>query len=303
MAILTAEQMLEKGLRRLGVTPQEQQGRKEHTNVEDFAAHFGPSPDVASKLWEILQTTDIVEARIDPKKHYCRDFLTALHWLKRYPTEKERKIQLKVGEKTGRKWSWFYAEKIGALKSQLITWPDEWRSIFTITVDGVHFRIQEPNHPEYKVDPKYFSHKFGSAGLDYEIGISIFEQRVVWVRGPFKAGRGDLQIFRNEGLMAKIPHGKKVVADKGYRGQYDVISIANSLDSEEVREFKTRALARHENFNFRLERYAVLRQLFRNSHEKHGMVFNAVAVISCSAIVTRSMEWSSMLLQLSASLS
>jgi hypothetical protein len=144
MAILTAEEMLYEGLRHLGVTPAEWQRRKQKTREEDFASHFGPSPDVVAALWSRLQTTNIKRARINPAKNYVKDFLTALHWLKIYPTENERRISIKVGKNSGRKWSWFYTQKIAALKDELVLWPDEWDTIYTVTVDGVHFHIQEP---------------------------------------------------------------------------------------------------------------------------------------------------------------
>jgi hypothetical protein len=199
--------------------------------------------------------------------------------LKKYPTEQDRKIYLKVGEKTGRKWAWFYKLKIGSLRDEIIQWPDEWNTTFTVTVDGVHFQIHEPSHEEFKRDPKYFSHKFGKAGLDYEIAISVYEQKVVWANGPFRAGKPDIEIFNDEGLRAKIPPGKKVIADRGYRGQYNLISIRNSLDTDEVRTFKSRALSRHENFNYRMERYKVLDEAFRHDFQKHKVGFDAVLVI------------------------
>jgi hypothetical protein len=88
-SILTAQQMLERDLQLLGVTPGEWGWHKQHTNEEDFVAHFGPNPEVVAILWERLQTATCAEARIDPKKHRVKDFLTALHWLKKYPTNTE----------------------------------------------------------------------------------------------------------------------------------------------------------------------------------------------------------------------
>jgi hypothetical protein len=79
--------------------PEEWNQRKYWTNELDFAAHFGPSPDVVTALWTNLNTTKVAGARIDPKKHQLKDFLVALQWLKVYPTERERKLQSKL-EKT-----------------------------------------------------------------------------------------------------------------------------------------------------------------------------------------------------------
>jgi len=275
---VTPNEMLEKGLRLLGVDAEQQARRLPTTNEIDFAAHFGSTALVVAEIWTLLHTT--ANGPLLPGKHYCLDYLVALHWLRIYPTERERKISLCIGEKTGRKWSWFYSEKIAQLKNELIQWPENWGGqVFLITVDGVHFRIQEPAHPTYKRDTKYFSHKSGRAGLDYEIGISIYESKVVWINGPFKAGRHDVKIFKEDGLMQMIPLGKRVVADRGYRGAAEVVSYRNDLDNDDVKEFKRRALSRHENFNDRLNSFKALQELFRHSHTKHNIAFDAVVVI------------------------
>ena len=286
MAPLTEEQMLTRGLLHLGVTPKEWGRRCRRTNEEDFATHFGPPPKVVADLWTRLHTTENADARIDPKIHRVKDFLTALHWLKIYPKERERKISIKVGRDSGRKWSWFYAAKIGALKAELVVWPESWDTIFTMTIDGVHFCIKEPTDDVYKFVRGVFSHKFGSAGLDYEIAISTFTQQVVHIAGPFRAGRNDVQIFREEGLKEKIPDGCYAIADRGYREKIkpSKIRTQNYLDDDDVAMFKAEALARHETFNSRLERYSILQERFRSNmkteqYEKHGIVFNAVAVI------------------------
>jgi hypothetical protein len=284
------EEVLERGLRLLGVTPEERNRRKYWTNELDFVAHFGPSPDVVAALWTNLCTTQVAAAKIDPRKHRLKDFLVALHWLKVYPTERERKIAIKVGKNSGRKWSWLYVRKIAALKDEVIKWPEKWETIFTVSVDGVHFRLKEPTSKEYKFLPEYFSHKHGSARLDYEIAINIFMGQVVRIVGPFPAGRGDLDIFQEEGLMDLIPHGHKVIADRGYHGLYEIISTPNPCDDEDVARFKSLALARHETFNGRLKRFCCLRETFRGNGikvdgeklthlEAHGIVFDAVAVI------------------------
>lgn len=112
MVVLTAEEMLHGGLRHLGVTPDEWHHRKARTNEEDFAAHCGPMPEVAADSWAHLQTTNVQEARINPQKHFVKDFLTALHWLRTCPTERERQISIEVGKNSGQKWSWFCTQRI-----------------------------------------------------------------------------------------------------------------------------------------------------------------------------------------------
>jgi hypothetical protein len=67
--------------------------------------------------------------------------------------------------------------------------------------------------------------------------LSLVENRVLWFRGPYAAGESDIKVFRRpEGIMNFIPAGKKVIADKGYRGEDEKISIPNSHDSQEVKD-------------------------------------------------------------------
>ena len=75
--------------------------------------------------------------------------------------------------------------------------------------------------------------------------------------GPFDAGTGDATIFKN-GLMQTMPHGKKMIGDKGF-GHEDIahlVSAPNPLDDEETLDFKNRASARQEHVNQRLTELA-----------------------------------------------
>ena len=87
-------------------------------------------------------------------------------------------------------------------------------SICKVSVDGTDFQIQEPTD----FSKVWFSHKFKSAGLRYEVAIAIQTGHVVWTNGPYPAGWSDLKIFRDK-LKKKLKNGERVEADKGYRGE------------------------------------------------------------------------------------
>ena len=109
----------------------------------------------------------------------------------------------------------------------------------------MHSWIEEPKHNEHSKDKKYYSHKFRHAGLCYELGIAIGSNRLVWMNGPFPAGRSDLKIFIHDGLKNKlIAIDKMCIADGGYAGADHVeqCSTPNAHDSRPVRRFKARAL-------------------------------------------------------------
>ena len=76
-----------------------------------------------------------------------------------------------------------------------VTWPTEWTQghpdfcstnlpVFFLTVDGIHCRIEEPQQPTKSKGRRYYSHKFKTAGVDYEIGLSVYDNRLVWMNGP-----------------------------------------------------------------------------------------------------------------------
>jgi hypothetical protein len=55
--------------------------------------------------------------------------------------------------------------------------------------------------------------------------LAIHSNQLVWVSGPFPASEHDITIYRKEGgLKAKIPEGKRLVGDEGYKGESQTIS-------------------------------------------------------------------------------
>jgi len=147
-----------------------------------------------------MQTTDIPEARIEQVKISDLDnFLMTIYWLKCYDTYDVVASRVGRDEDFVRKWVWHYCGKLSALLPDLIYWPEEWNDgdgedlpTFLISVDGTHCRIEEPMHPTWSKNPQYYSHKFKKAALNYEVALSVFENRVVWVNGPFSGATNDI---------------------------------------------------------------------------------------------------------------
>ena len=101
------------------------------------------------------------------------------------------------------------------------------------------------------------------------------------MNGPFPASRSDNKIFKEDGLKEKLESiGKKAIGDKGYNGHQSVCSTYNAHDSRNVKKFKSRALKRHETFNFLTKRFDCLSQRFRHSVDRFATCFEAICVIS-----------------------
>lgn len=154
-------------------------------------------------------------------------------------------------------------------------WPVPWRTIFIISLDGVHCRVDETSHPTLSKDPEMYSHKFNGPGVAYEFALDVFSGRLVHMKGPAKAGMDDLTIYRSE-LKDKIPAGKLAIVDGGYK---DFEARPNSHDSTELRNFRARARARQEAFNSRLKRFHCLTRSFRHSMDRHKIGMEAICVI------------------------
>jgi len=87
-----------------------------------------------------------------------------------------------------------------------IFWPPEWTvghlacnmaalATFLISVDGVHFLVEDPTHPVLSRDPKMFLQKFNKAGLDYEVALDLQADHIVYIGSPFPVSTHDITVF------------------------------------------------------------------------------------------------------------
>ncbi len=167
--------------------------------------------------------------------------------------------------------------------SKQIEWDNRLRqdngSISKVSVDGTDFRINQPT-PFWK---GWYSHKFKSAGVRYEVAISIQSGDIVWIHGPFPCGKfPDLTIFRM-GLKRMLqPTGERAEADGGYRGEPLTIELPDEscFSGPAQKQLKKKVRSRHETVNARFKRFKILNEKFRHEVKKHKAVFNAIAVIT-----------------------
>lgn len=281
--IVTPRRMMNYGLKLVNYRSKVIKRSCYRTNLRRFVSHFGSSPLVLSLIYAELQTTPIAEARIPVENLNLKHFLIAMHALKRYPTEEERQAIFDVSPHFGRDVVWFYLEKIQNLKAAKIKWPSDLEcegNVWIVSVDGTHCWIKEPTHAEFSQDRRYFSHKFSKAGVNYELAILLWESRLVWMKGPTRAGLNDIQNFVNGGLKEKLLlMGKKAIGDGGYCGHQSTVVTPNGADLRNVKKFKSRALKRHEKFNGMIKNFDCLKGRFRHSIPRFATCFEAVCVI------------------------
>ena len=130
-----------------------------------------------------------------------------------------------------------------------------------------------------------YSQKLNGPGLKYEVGVCIKTGKIIWLNGPFVGSKSDGRIFRDK-LSTLLCIDEAVEVDHGYSGD-DKMKIPSLGFNSKERKMKSNARAQHEAVNGRLKQFGVLTTHFRHMKpskeemmRKHGMCFNAVAVIT-----------------------
>jgi hypothetical protein len=286
LLLLSPRDVLAKGLTLLEIGTH---GKSRAWQTDQFHSHYSSDPIDLANMWFDLTTTEIPDAKLIGKEksdNGFRMFMVAHFFLWTYP--KNSKIlasRFKIYEGYCRRaplWKW--VGKISALKAKKIVWDPSLDStnteIFVVSIDGTDFRMWEKKHSTLPVDRGQMSHKFNHGAVKYEVAMSIFKPKCVWISGPHRGGKHDMTIFR-EGLKQKIKPGGLGIVDRGYAtSQLDerMLSQPNAMDSKELNNFKSRARLRQETFNGRLNFFNILSQTFRHGIDKHKLVFEAVCV-------------------------
>lgn len=282
----------------MNVSTEEIESRSIECNKNEFKAHFGPSPRTAAAVWNDLCSTNIVDAQLSPNEKnekglHC--FLMALHFIWANPKNRfilKRRFNVSEKQASGEAlWKW--VERIAALESSVIIWPQETFSDnngprFILTVDTKDFKCWEKKHPLYNMDRSYASKKNGMhAGFKFEVALSVFTDQIAWINGPFKATTHDLTIFR-QGLKQQF-HAtcsgdirKYIICDRGYqtsKASEQMLAVPSSTDTLPLKKFKSLARCRQEDMNSRFANYKMMSDEWTYTVEQFNVCFRAVAVL------------------------
>ncbi len=150
----------------------------------------------------------------------------------------------------------------------------------TMTVDGTDFRI--PPKGIVEKGNAFASHKYaGKSALRYELGVDILTGNLVWIQGPYPAGKYTNIRFFNKVLHHFLEPGKQVEANEGYCSHPDKIKCPrNDPNPAENRAMQGRVSVHHETLNGRLKTWGILSQVFHHRITMHGNVFRACAVVT-----------------------
>ena len=190
---------------------------REATIKRHWRANFGASPVVCSNMWELIDPTNNANL---PSNAQVQHLLWALCLLKLYKAEEAyRKMTNGVDATTFRKWSWLFVDEIAFLEARVILWEnrriDDILNDAMCSVDGTDTIL--PNFkPRWK---GWYSYKLNHGGSRWEVGLCIRTGEIVWIHGPFPAGRwNDIKIFRHA-MKYHLDDHEKAEADDGYVGE------------------------------------------------------------------------------------
>ena len=101
----------------------------------------------------------------------------------------------------------------------------------------------------------------------------------------FRGGRKDDKVLDKTALYHMLPPGKKAIADSGYEGMPEKVTITRHGQSKELKQFLGRAKNRQESLHTRLKSFNCLYHRFRhgkstqNKMDLHNMCVESVCVI------------------------
>jgi hypothetical protein len=123
--IVTSHVMQYAGLRLVGFTNRKIRKANPSKNYRRFKSQFGVSAATASRVYADLQTTSIVEARIQGSDLQLRFFFMGVYYLRKYPTEDDLEAKFNYSNFWAREKVWGTVKRIRALTEEKIYWDDE----------------------------------------------------------------------------------------------------------------------------------------------------------------------------------
>ncbi len=134
-----------------------------------------------------------------------------------------------------------------------------------MTVDGTDFLV--PQKGTATKGNAFASHKYaGKSALRYKLGVSILGGNLMWIQGPYPAGKfTDIKKF-NKVLHHFLDLGEQVEANKGYLGHPDKIKHPQNVGNPvEKWAMQGRVRVHHEMLNGGLKNWGILAQVYRQS--------------------------------------
>jgi hypothetical protein len=148
-----------------------------------------------------------------------------------------------------------------------------------MTVNGTDFRV--PQKGTATKGNAFASHKYaGKSALCYEMGVSILGGDLVWIQGPYPAGKcTDIEIF-NKVLRHFLDPGEQVEANKGYVGHPEKIECPQNVGTPAEKWVMQGRGCIMRCWIGGKKNWGILSQVYHHNIMWHGNVFQACAVVT-----------------------
>ena len=270
---LTLDKVLKLGLLCVNYIIRNQEQVSAAKKLKKFRSHFGVGPAAVVAFIKDLPTQE-------GNNFLLHDFFMALSFAKSYNTREVHGDNWNMCADKVKKNVERYFKKLQSMKNKKIYiggFKDDTEYVYTI--DGVHMSTREN-----RINPtsKVYSHKFNGPGITYEVGIAIWESRLLWIKGPFVASTHDAKMCRSDGgVNDEKLQGKRGVGDSAYK-KIPSMTVHREGHSKEMTNFINRVRARHESFYNKIKVFGILAHKFRgswNKREEHKIFFEGLAVL------------------------
>lgn len=129
--VLTASNVMERGLSLIGITQAEQQRLSHERLVDEFRAHYGCLPIDNSQQWYDMQTTEIDAACIPIKERTHKGFkmfMAANFFLWSHPKNAQilaSRFKISIRRIQSNRFFWKWISRMGDLVGNKVVWDKE----------------------------------------------------------------------------------------------------------------------------------------------------------------------------------
>ena len=287
LVLISPDDMLLYGLIAVKVDAATQGRRCQASNAVQFKAIFGRHPKHLARIWRDLQVRGLLDVQELGFDLSFRGFLLANNRLKTYSTLHVQGALFSMPKNLMGELRWSFIRKIAGLKQHKICLPtaEEFAEVkMCLSVDGTHEKTNEPRDDEMRRNPKNFSFKHNYSGLNYQVAIHLFEERICYANTGDPGSVHDMTAMRNEFIgLLPVGIGVRVVADAGYSGKSKaekrIFAVSNPFDTRRVKELKNRGRSRQETVNERVKEYKAMKDTWTDGIAKHHEAFAACLVM------------------------
>jgi hypothetical protein len=154
--------------------------------------------------------------------------------------------------------------------------------VFSLVLDGTDCPI---NRPHAGIQRGFYSGKSKKHCIKYEVGVHPQTGHLVWVGGPVPGSVHDLTITRLFGILTMLMAGEFILADKGYIGEWQIItpfkgkSHQLTVMEKEVNLWLGSIRWIVEHVLLRIKNFHCVNIKWRHARELHSTVFFVICEI------------------------